>query len=143
MPPSLADIKAARTKLGDSIKRTPCVRSSALSDATGADVWLKLENLQVAGSFKARGAGNKLLALSEADRRRGVVCASAGNHAQGVAYHAQRLGVPATIVMPVGTPLIKVTRTQAFGADVKLVGENYDESYEEARRLEKEHGFVY
>lgn len=140
---NLADIHEARRRLGDSVKRTPCERSSALSELVGADVYLKLENLQVTGSFKARGAGNKLLALSEDERRRGVVCASAGNHAQGVAYHAHRLGVKATIVMPVGTPLIKVTRTQSYGAEVKLSGENYDESFDEAQRLAAEHGYVY
>jgi threonine dehydratase len=140
---TLADIHEARRRLGDSVKRTPCERSSGLSELVGADVALKLENLQVTGSFKARGAGNRLLSMSVEDKARGVVCASAGNHAQGVAFHAHRLGVKATIVMPVGTPLIKVARTQALGAEVKLVGENYDESYEEARRLESELGYVY
>jgi threonine dehydratase len=140
---ALADIHEARRRLGDSVKRTPCERSSSLSEATGADMFLKLENLQVTGSFKARGAGNRLLAMSAEDRERGVVCASAGNHAQGVAFHAQRLSVQATIVMPVGTPLIKVTRTQAYGADVQLVGENYHESYDEAQRLAAQRGFVY
>lgn len=140
---SLADIHEARRRLGDSVKRTPCERSSSLSEAIGADVFLKLENLQVTGSFKARGAGNRLIAMSSADKARGVVCASAGNHAQGVAFHAQRLGVKATIVMPVGTPLIKVTRTQGYGADVKLFGENYDESYDEAQRLANAHDYVY
>ena len=138
-----ADIRAARERLGDSIKRTPCVPSSALSEAIGADVSLKLENLQVTGSFKPRGAGNKMILLDEGERKRGVVCASAGNHAQGVAYHAQRLGIRATIVMPVGTPLIKVTRTQSYGADVKLAGENYDDAFDEASRLAKEHGYLY
>src|ERR1043166_2522118 len=137
------DIRAARARLGDSIKRTPCVPSSALSDAVGADVSLKLENLQVTGAFKPRGAGNKMLHMSPADRARGVTCASAGNHAQGVAYHAQRLGVAATIVMPVGTPLIKVTRTQSYGATVELAGENYDEAYARASELAAQRGYVY
>jgi threonine dehydratase len=140
---TLADIHEARRRLADSVKRTPCERSSALSELVGADVYLKLENLQVTGSFKARGAGNKLLSLSADEQKRGVVAASAGNHAQGVAYHAQRLGIRATIVMPVGTPLIKVTRTQAYGAEVKLAGENYDESFEEARRIAAESNRVY
>lgn len=140
---SLTDIHDARHRLGDSVKRTPCERSSSLSEATGADVFLKLENLQVTGSFKARGAGNRLLAMSPKDKARGVVCASAGNHAQGVAFHAQRLGVKATIVMPVGTPLIKVTRTQSYEADVMLFGENYDESYQQAQQLAAEHNYVY
>lgn len=140
---TLADIHEARGRLGDSVKRTPCEKSSSLSEATKAHVFLKLENLQVTGSFKARGAGNKLLMMTLEERARGVVCASAGNHAQGVAYHAQRLGIRATIVMPVGTPLIKVTRTQGYGAEVMLSGENYDDAYEEARRLADAHGYVY
>ncbi len=137
------DIHDARARLGDSIKVTPMFASAALSDATGGRVSLKLENLQVTGSFKARGAGNKLLGLTPEERHRGVVAASAGNHAQGVAYHAQRLGIPATIVMPVFTPLIKVTRTQSYGAHVVLFGDNYDESFDEAARLARDKGYVY
>ena len=140
---SFTDIQAARGRLGTSVRTTPCDVAEALSVLTGAQVTLKLENLQVTGSFKARGAGNKLALLSAAERTRGVVCASAGNHAQGVAFHAQRLGIKATIVMPVGTPLIKVARTQAFGAEVVLAGENYDDAYDEARRLEVQQGAVY
>ncbi|MCC7107724.1 MAG: threonine ammonia-lyase [Deltaproteobacteria bacterium] len=137
------DIQSARARLGDSVRTTPCDFAEALSAHTGARVTLKLENLQVTGSFKARGAGNKLALMGAEERGRGVVCASAGNHAQGVAFHAQRLGVKATIVMPVGTPLIKVARTQAFGAEVVLAGENYDDAYEEARRIEAERGATY
>jgi threonine dehydratase len=136
-------ILQARVRLGDSIKRTPCVPSSSLSEALGAQVSLKLENLQVTGSFKARGAGNRLALLSDDEKKRGVICASAGNHAQGVAYHAQRLGMKATIVMPVGTPLVKVANTQGYGAHVELHGENYDDAYDEAMRLSNEHGYVY
>lgn len=140
---TFSDITAARERLGDSVRTTPCAEAEALSTHTGARVTLKLENLQVTGSFKARGAGNKLALLGAAERARGVVCASAGNHAQGVAYHAERLGIAATIVMPVGTPLIKVARTQAFGADVVLAGENYDDAYDEARRIEQQRGACY
>lgn len=140
---TFSDIQSARARLGDSVRTTPCDFAEALSSHTGARVTLKLENLQVTGSFKARGAGNKLALMSADERARGVVCASAGNHAQGVAFHAQRLGVTATIVMPVGTPLIKVARTQAFGAAVVLAGENYDDAYEEARRIEAERGATY
>ena len=140
---TFSDIQSARARLGDSVRTTPCDFAEALSAHTGARVTLKLENLQVTGSFKARGAGNKLALMGAEERGRGVVCASAGNHAQGVAFHAQRLGVKATIVMPVGTPLIKVARTQAFGAEVVLAGENYDDAYEEARRIEAERGATY
>jgi threonine dehydratase len=139
---SLPDIVAAQQRFGDLIKVTPCQVSDALSASSGATVWLKLENLQHTGSFKARGALNRLMAMSDDDKKRGVIAASAGNHAQGLAYHATRLGVRATIVMPVGTPLIKVTRTGAYGADVVLKGENYDEAFEEATRIAAEKGFV-
>ena len=109
MNPSLADIRAAASRLDGAIEVTPFVHSRTLSRLTGAEVWLKLENLQFTASFKERGALNKLLSLSDAERRRGVIAMSAGNHAQGVAYHAGRLGVPATIVMPEGTPFTAFT----------------------------------
>lgn len=140
---TLADIQTARTRLGDAIVETPSSTSRALSELCNARVRLKLENLQVTGSFKARGALNRLLTLAPDEKRRGVTCASAGNHAQGVAYHAQRLGIAATIVMPVSTPLIKVSRTQGYGAKVVLFGENYDEAYEEARRVAAAQALVY
>ncbi|MCC7072224.1 MAG: threonine ammonia-lyase [Deltaproteobacteria bacterium] len=140
---AFADIQAARERLGTSVRTTPCDVAEALSAHTGARVTLKLENLQVTGSFKVRGAGNKLVLLDAAEGKRGVVCASAGNHAQGVAFHAQRLGIAATIVMPVGTPLIKVSRTQALGAAVVLAGENYDDAFDEAQRIERERGAIY
>lgn len=139
----LADIEEARRRIRDQVKVTPCKPSESLSEITGADVWLKLENLQHTGSFKARGALNRLLRLTEEEKRRGVVAASAGNHAQGVAFHATRLGIRATIVMPVATPLVKMTRTAGFGADVKLFGENYDSAFQEAQRLCEERGAVY
>lgn len=138
-----ADIEEARRRIRDQVKITPCKPSESLSTALGADVCLKLENLQHTGSFKARGALNRLLQLSDPERRRGVVAASAGNHAQGVAYHATRLGIRATIVMPVTTPLVKVTRTAGYGAEVKLVGVNYDAAYQEALRICEEQGAVY
>jgi threonine dehydratase len=140
---SLADIIAARDRIRPSIVRTPLARSAGLSALTGGDVRLKLENLQFTGSFKARGALNRLLALSDSERARGVIAASAGNHAQGVAAHATRLGIKSTIVMPVGTPLIKVSRTQGYGADVVLFGESYDDAYAHACELMERSGAVY
>src|SRR5438045_1248211 len=101
-------IEAAAGRLKGHIERTPLRRSRTLSEITGADVWIKFENLQFTASFKERGALNKLLSLSEEERKRGVIAASAGNHAQGLAYHGQRLGVPVTIVVPKGTPMVKV-----------------------------------
>jgi len=132
---TIADIEAARTRIRDSIFVSPCAFSETFSSLTGNRVFFKLENLQMTGSFKERGALHKILRLSEEERRRGVIAASAGNHAQGVAYHATRNGVSATIVMPVATPLIKVTSTKGYGAKVVLHGVNYDEAYEEACRL--------
>lgn len=140
---SLADIIAARERIKSTVVRTPLARSSGLSSLIGGEVRLKLENLQHTGSFKARGALNRLMALSPEDRARGVIAASAGNHAQGVAAYATQLGIKSTIVMPVGTPLIKVTRTQRYGADVVLFGENYDEAYTRACEIRETSGQVY
>jgi threonine dehydratase len=140
---TLAHIEDAAARIAGAVVRTPLSRSSSLSTLTGGDIWLKLENLQLTGSFKARGALNKLLSLTEAERARGIVAASAGNHAQGVAVHAARLGIRTVIVMPVGTPLIKVSRTQAHGAEVVLHGENYDDAYARACELAEKHGYVY
>src|SRR4051812_10663547 len=106
-----------------------------LSALTGQQVYLKLENLQMTGSFKERGALNRIATLTLEQAARGVVAASAGNHAQGVAYHATKRGIRALIVMPLATPLVKVTATRGFGAEVVLHGANYDEAYEEARRI--------
>src|SRR5262244_3397181 len=131
---TFADIEAARARLGDAVYTTPCAYSETFSKLTGNKVFFKLENLQMTGSFKERGALNKLSTLSAEERRAGVIAASAGNHAQGVAYHATRLGMRATIVMPVATPLIKVTSTRGYGAEVVLHGNNYDEAFEEAQR---------
>ncbi len=133
---SFADIEVARKRIADSVFLSPCAHSVTLSKATGTKLWLKLENLQMTGSFKERGACNKLMAMSPEDRARGVICASAGNHAQAVAYHAQRLGVVATIVMPEVTPLVKVQATKGFGARVILHGANFDEASERAREIE-------
>jgi threonine dehydratase len=133
---SFADIEAARKRIADSVFLSPCAHSVTLSKATGTKLWLKLENLQMTGSFKERGACNKLMAMSPEDRARGVICASAGNHAQAVAYHAQRLGIVATIVMPEVTPLVKVQATKGFGARIVLHGANFDEASERAREIE-------
>ena len=135
MTPSLEDIRSAARRLEGAIEKTPLVHSRTLSRLTGAEVWLKLENLQFTASFKERGALNKLLALSEAERRRGVIAMSAGNHAQAVAYHAARLGIPATIVMPRGSPNTKIRNTQVHGATVLLEGDNLFESGKHARAL--------
>ncbi|RME42265.1 MAG: threonine ammonia-lyase [Deltaproteobacteria bacterium] len=131
----LEAIVQARRVIRDAINVSPLEFSEKLSRTTGLSVYLKLENLHVTGSFKERGALCRLLRLSEGERRRGVITASAGNHAQGVAYHARRLGIQAKIVMPKGTPLIKVTSTRELGGEVILHGDTYDDAYEEARRI--------
>jgi threonine dehydratase len=131
---TLPDIKAALGRIRGSIYLSPCARSETFSQATGSHVYLKLDNLQRTGAFKERGALNKLLTLSSEERAHGVIAASAGNHAQGVAYHAGLHGIRAQICMPLTTPLIKVSATKAYGADVVLHGANYDEVYEEAVR---------
>ena len=142
---TLTTIQAARARIGEAIYFSPCQLSSDLSELTGLPLHLKLENLQRTGSFKERGALNKLLTLSQAERERGVVTASAGNHAQGVAFHAAALGIRAQIVMPLATPQIKVAATRGFGADVVLHGSNYDEACEEALRrcLEEGRTFIH
>jgi threonine dehydratase len=132
---TLADVLAARERLRGAIYYSPCPHSQMLSALTGQQVYLKLENLQMTGSFKERGALNRIAMLTEAQAAKGVVAASAGNHAQGVAYHATKRGIKALIVMPLATPLVKVTATRGFGAEVVLHGANYDEAYHEAMRL--------
>src|SRR3954471_18780571 len=139
-PPTLADIEAARARIAGRVRTSPCAESRVLSESTGANVYLKLENLQRMGSFKERGACNRLLLLSPEERRRGVIAASAGNHALGVAYHARALGVPATIVMPRTSPLVKVSDTRALGATVEQVAGGYDDAFETANRLARERG---
>lgn len=138
-----ADILAARDRLRDAVLRTPCVASPALSALTGAQVHLKLEYLQRTGSFKERGACNALLLLDEATRRRGVIAASAGNHALALAYHGKRLGIPVTVVMPVHAPLIKQARCRAMGAEVVLMGDTIADAKVEAERILAARGLTY
>jgi len=140
---TLADIQAAMGRIRDSIYLSPCARSEDLSQITGNSVYLKLDNLQRTGAFKERGALNKLLTLTEQERARGVIAASAGNHAQGLAYHAGRHGIRAQIVMPLTTPLIKVSATKGYGAEVVLHGANYDEACEEAIRRSGQFGMTF
>ena len=130
-------------RIRDSIYLSPCARSEDFSQHTGNSVYLKLDNLQRTGAFKERGALNKLLTLTEDERARGVIAASAGNHAQGVAYHAGRHGIRAQIVMPLTTPLIKVSATKGYGAEVVLHGANYDEACEEAVRRSEHQGMTF
>jgi threonine dehydratase len=140
---TLDDIRAAARRVEGHIERTPCRRSTTLSQITGAEVWVKFENLQFTASYKERGALNKLLLLSPEDKKRGVVAASAGNHAQGLAYHGHRLGVPVTIVMPRGTPFVKIQQTRDFGATVLIDGANYDAANEHALKLKDEQGLTF
>ena len=139
----LADIQAAAARLQGQVLDTPCVESRTLSQVTGAQVFLKMENLQFTASFKERGACNKLVQLSNEERARGVVAMSAGNHAQGVAFHAQRLGIRAVIVMPRFTPGVKVARTRGFGAEVILHGDTLDAASAHARELAREQGLTF
>lgn len=142
MTVSPADIRAAADAIADGIVRTPFVHSRTLSEICGTEIWLKLENLQFTASFKDRGALNKIKSLSEDERTAGVVAASAGNHAQAVAWHASRLGTRATIVMPVSTPLVKITGTETLGAEIVLFGEGVVESAEKAEEIAAETGAV-
>lgn len=143
MTVSLDDIRAAAASIQDLVAATPCVRSHTLSQITGADVVLKLENLQFTGSFKDRGALVKLRSLDAAQRERGVIAMSAGNHAQAVAHFAQQLGISAVIVMPRYTPNTKVEHTRAFGAEVILHGDNLDEAAALAHRIEQDRGLYF
>jgi len=142
---TLASIQAARARIGGAIYVSPCQLSHQLSELTGLPLHLKLENLQLTGSFKERGALNKLLTLGKVERERGVIAASAGNHAQGVAFHASSLGIRAQIVMPLATPQIKVAATRGFGAEVILHGASYEEACDEAlrRRVEEGRTFIH
>lgn len=143
LPVGLADLHAAAEIVRGAIVATPCTYSRTLSAICGCDIWLKFENLQFTSSFKERGALNRLNALSAEERKRGVVAMSAGNHAQGVAYHAKRLGIPATIVMPVGTPMVKVENTKHHGAEVVVTGATLEEAAEFARAHGEAHGMVF
>ncbi len=139
----LSDIEAAAARLAGQVLQTPCLESRTLSQITGAQVYLKFENLQYTASFKERGAFNKLAQLTPEERARGVIAMSAGNHAQGVAYHAQRLGLRAVIVMPRFTPGVKVERTRGFGAEVVLHGDTLEEARAHARTLAAEQGLTF
>ena len=142
-PPTIEDIRAAEGRITGSVVRTPMLKSRTLSEIIGAEVWLKFENLQFTAAYKERGALNKLLQLTPKERKRGVIAASAGNHAQAVAYHGDRLGIPTVIVMPEPTPTIKVTQTAGHGAEVILHGPMFDDAYAYARQLEREKGYVF
>jgi threonine dehydratase len=140
---TLSDVQAAAERIAGKVLRTPMLANEAISSLTGAEVWLKFENMQVTGAFKERGAANRLALLTEAERGHGVIAMSAGNHAQAVARHAHLLGIAATIVMPKFTPATKVTRTEAWGARVVLVGESLAEAAQHARELAAAEGFVF
>src|SRR4051812_17828719 len=139
----LADIRAAAQRVHGQVLRTPCVEARTLSQLTTARVFLKFENLQFTATFKERGACNKLVQLTDEERRRGVIAMSAGNHAQGVAYHAQRLGLRAVIVMPRFTPGVKVEATRGFGAEVILHGNTLEEARAHAVQLAQEQGLTF
>ena len=140
---TLADVEAARRTIAGQVLRTPLLAAPPLSALTGAEIFVKYENLQVTNSFKERGAYVKLAALSADERRRGVIAMSAGNHAQAVAYHARRLGIPATIVMPVTTPFVKIKATETFGAMVVLDGETISEAQARAEAIAAERNLVW
>ena len=139
----LYDFMEARERLGTVIEKTKLIHSNIFSDESGNDVYIKPENLQRTGAFKIRGAYNKIAKLTEEEKKRGVSAASAGNHAQGVALAAQKLGIKAVIVMPKHTPLIKVEATRRYGAEVILTGEVYDEAYEYAKKLQEKEGYTF
>jgi len=139
----LPEIEAAAARLAGQVLQTPCLESRTLSQITGAQVYLKFENLQYTASFKERGAFNKLAQLTPEERARGVIAMSAGNHAQGVAYHAQRLGLRAVIIMPRFTPGVKVERTRGFGAEVVLIGDTLEEARAHARTLAAVQGLTF
>jgi threonine dehydratase len=141
--PTLADIRAAAQRIEGAVIRTPTLMSRTLSGIIGAEVWLKFENLQFTAAYKERGALNKLLQLTPEERARGVIAASAGNHAQAVAYHGKRLGIPVTIVMPTSTPSMKVTQTEGHGAHVVLEGAMFDDAQTKAFELAASEGFVF
>jgi threonine dehydratase len=140
---TLKDIEAAAKAIEGQVERTPLRYSRTLSEITGAQVWIKFENLQFTASFKERGALNKLLSLSNSEKAAGVIAMSAGNHAQGVAYHANRLGIPSTIVMPKGTPFVKIEHTRNFGARVIIEGETLSDADAHSREIEKKDKLTY
>lgn len=140
---TIEDIRAAAARIQGAVVRTDCDYSRTLSEITGAEVWLKFENLQFTAAYKERGALNALLHLNDEQRARGVIAASAGNHAQGLSYHGTRLGIPVTIVMPRPTPTVKVMQTEAVGGIVVLEGETFDEAYSHARAMERQMGMTF
>jgi threonine dehydratase len=139
----ISDIQAARARIGDHIYVSPCAYSETISRMTGNRVFFKLENLQMTGSFKERGALNRLSTLSAEEARRGVVTASAGNHGMAVAFHTRRLGIRSTVVMPTQAPLIKVTQVRGYGAEARLFGADYDSAFGEAEKIARERNLVY
>lgn len=141
--PTLADVETAATRIRGAVHETDCDPSITLSDIAGCEIWLKFENLQFTGSFKERGALNRLLALDEAERARGVIAMSAGNHAQGVAYHATRLGIPSTIMMPEGTPFVKIENTRKLGAEVVVTGTTLEDAAAAAHDRADREGLVF
>ena len=140
---TLADVRGAAERIAGKVVHTPTMHSRTLSQIAGCEIWIKFENLQFTAAYKERGALNALLLLPEEQRRRGVIAASAGNHAQGLSYHGTSLGVPVTIVMPRTTPTVKVMQTEAVGGTVVLEGESFDQAYAHARRLEAELGLAF
>lgn len=143
LPLTIDDVGAAARRIAGAVVRTPTMHSITLSRITGAEIWLKFENLQFTAAYKERGALNALLLLPDAQRRRGVIAASAGNHSQGLSYHGTRLGVPVTIVMPHTTPTVKIMQTESVGGKVVIEGETFDEAYAHARQLETELGLTF
>ena len=139
----LYEFMEARERLGTIIEKTKLIHSTVFSEESGNDIYIKPENLQKTGSFKIRGAYNRIAKLTEEEKSRGVIAASAGNHAQGVAFGAQKLGIKATIVMPKHTPLIKVEATRKYGAEVILHGDVYDDAYNKAKELQAEYGYTF
>ncbi len=140
---TIDDVRAAAERIEGAVVKTPMMHSITLSQITGAEIWLKFENLQFTAAYKERGALNALLLLTDEQRRRGVIAASAGNHSQGLSYHGTRLGVPVTIVMPRTTPTVKIMQTESVGGHVVLEGETFDDAHAHARELEKERGLTF
>lgn len=140
---TLDHVRAAHDRIRDSIVATPTLHSQTLSKLTGANIYLKFENLQFTAAYKERGALNAILLLTDEQRNKGVIAASAGNHAQGLSYHGTRLGIPVTIVMPIPTPTVKVMQTESVGGKVVLFGETFDDAYKHARQLEAEQGLTF
>jgi threonine dehydratase len=143
LPLTIDDVRAAARRIEGAVVRTPTMHSQTLSNIVGTEIWLKFENLQFTAAYKERGALNALLQLTQEQRDRGVIAASAGNHSQGLSYHGTRLGVPVTIVMPRTTPSVKIMQTESVGGNVVLEGETFDDAYAHARQLEKERNLTF